>query len=90
MSQRDSEKQQYHDSVLVMWDKKAWFNSAKCNEWVMLASMEFLFKSEGKHLIICDNLSGQTTDTFVASGPCATLELANDTDGSGYVVYFPP
>ncbi len=59
-----AEKASYHPDVLVMWDKKAWYNSVKCNEWVVLAALEFLHKKDGPHLIICDNLSGQTTPEF--------------------------
>ena len=58
------EKAQYCEHVIVMWDKKAWYNAKKCNEWARLAATEIILKSEGRHLVLLDNLSGQTTEEF--------------------------
>ena len=59
-----SEIAQYHPDVLVQWQKKAWYDSNTCNKWAALACIEFIKKEEGPHLILCDNLSGQTTEEF--------------------------
>ena len=59
-----SEIDQYHSDVIIMWDPKAWYNAKKCNEWAVLAAAEIIKKNEGKHLVISDNLHGQTTDEF--------------------------
>ena len=61
---KKAETDQYHGDVIIMWDKKAWYNAKKCNEWARLAATEIVFKSEGRHLILLDNLSGQTTEEF--------------------------
>ena len=40
---------------------KAWYNGKMCNKWAVLAAVEIIKKNEGLHLVICDNLQGQTT-----------------------------
>ena len=58
------ETAQYHDGVIVQWQRKAWYDAALCKKWAVLATQSFILKSEGHHLLLCDNLSGQTTDGF--------------------------
>ena len=74
----DVEKNQYNENVIVMWDPKAWYNSKMCNEWATLAALEIVKKSEGPHLILADNLHGQTTEEFksiLKKNSDATLHL---------------
>ena len=58
------EKAQYHADVIVMFQAKAWFDGLTCNKWVMDAAAEAILKSDlepgQRHLILCDNLNGQT------------------------------
>ena len=58
------EKSQYHADVIVMFQPKAWFDGPLCNKWVMDAAASAILKQDLKegerHLILCDNLNGQT------------------------------
>ena len=59
-----SETDQYDKDVVIQWDPKAWYNAKMCNKWAVLAAVEIIKKDEGLHLILCDNLGGQTTDEW--------------------------
>lgn len=63
----DAEKAQYHKDVVVMWQPKAWFDSATCNKWVVGYAIDEIKKVDlqpgQRHLILCDNLGGQTKKT---------------------------
>lgn len=54
----------YHPDVVVQFQPKAWYDSALCNKWVVDYAMKEVLKSELKpgqrHLILGDNLGGQT------------------------------
>jgi hypothetical protein len=81
----DAEKAQYHPDVLVQWQRKAWYDSALCNKWALLAACTFILKAEGPHLVLCDNLGGQTTDEFKNillkhAGATVHALLAGNTD----------
>ena len=60
----EDEKSQYHSDVVVFFQGKAWFDGPLCNTWVIEAAVEALRKSDletgQRHLILCDNLNGQT------------------------------
>ena len=60
----EDEKSQYHDDIIVMFQAKAWYDGLTCNKWVMDAAATSILKedlNEGeRHLILCDNLNGQT------------------------------
>ena len=55
---------QYHKDVIVLFQPKAWFDGPTCNKWVLEAAAHEILKSELKpgqrHLILADNLNGQT------------------------------
>ena len=77
------EEEQYHPDVVVMWQRKAWYDSATCNKWVVQYAITEMKRDElgrgeraarlvssrlvdmplvagERHLILCDNLAGQT------------------------------
>ena len=77
------EQEQYHPDVVVMWQRKAWYDSATCNKWVVQYAITEMKRDElgrgeraarlvssrlvdmplvagERHLILCDNLAGQT------------------------------
>lgn len=58
------ERSQYHKDVYVMFQKKAWYDGATCNKWVVEVAMQDIPKRDAtngkRHLILCDNLGGQT------------------------------
>ena len=58
------ETNQYHPDVHVMWQPKAWYDSATCNKWVVQYAADEISKADLRHgqmhLLICDNLAGQT------------------------------
>ena len=58
------EKDQYHVDVFVMWQPKAWYDSATCNKYVVEYAIDEILKTDLKkgqrHLVLCDNLAGQT------------------------------
>ena len=60
----EDETSQYRSNVIVMWQPKAWYDSATCNKWVTEYAMAEIKKTEcgagERHLILCDNLGGQT------------------------------
>ena len=60
----DEEKQQYHPDIIVMFQLKAWYDGLTCNKWVMDAAATSILKEDlepgQRHLILCDNLNGQT------------------------------
>ena len=72
-----AELAQYHPDVLMQWQKKAWYDGALCNKWAILASMEFILKEEGPHLVLSDNLGGQTTDEFKKILLCDCAQFAS-------------
>ena len=59
------EKEQYHPDVVVLFQPKAWFDGPLCNEWVLEHCMKNMPKAElqdgQRHLVLCDNLNGQTS-----------------------------
>jgi len=59
-----SEIGEYNENCLVQWDPKAWYNERMCMEWATLAACEVILKAEGAHLVLADNLHGQTTEAF--------------------------
>ena len=50
--------------MVVMWQKKAWYDSATCNRWVAEYAIAEISKADlrlgERHLVLCDNLAGQT------------------------------
>ena len=50
-----------------MWQPKAWYDSATCNRWVNEYAIDEILKSDlepgTRHLILADNLGGQTKKT---------------------------
>ena len=63
----EDETSQYRSDVIVMWQPKAWYDSATCNKWVAEYAMAEIDKTDcgagERHLILCDNLGGQTRKT---------------------------
>ena len=53
-----------HPDVLVLWQPKAWADAATCNKWVIEVAAQSILTTDVKpgerHLVLCDNLSGQT------------------------------
>ena len=47
-----------------MWQKKAWYDAATCNRWIAQYAIHEVPKADlgrgQRHLILCDNLAGQT------------------------------
>ena len=60
----DEEKKAYHPDVVVMWQRKAWYDAATCNKWIAEYALHEIRKADlvagQRHLILCDNLAGQT------------------------------
>ena len=60
----EEEKSQYHTDIDVFFQGKAWFDGPLCNKWVIDAAVTAIHKEDLKegerHLILCDNLNGQT------------------------------
>ena len=58
------EQAQYHPDMIVLFQRKAWFDAATCNKWVLDVAARSILKSDLKpgqrHLVLADNLSGQT------------------------------
>ena len=57
------ERDQYHSDVYVLFQPKAWFDSATCNKWVVEVAAKEIDRDAGRSLILADNLSGQTRKT---------------------------
>ena len=59
-----SEVDAYHPDVIVQWQRKAWYDGATCNKWVACYALKEICKTDlgpgERHLILCDNLAGQT------------------------------
>ena len=66
------EGQQYDKDINIQWDPKAWYNSRMHNKYAtsgqplcwLLWTVDIMPKSEGPHLVLCDNLQGQTTEEW--------------------------
>ena len=60
----EQEFAQYHPDVIVQWQPKAWYDSNLCNKWVAAYALHQIQTSDlevgQRHLILCDNLAGQT------------------------------
>ena len=60
----ESEIAQYHPDVVVQWQAKAWYDANLCNKWIPMWALKEIVQSDLKpgerHLILCDNLAGQT------------------------------
>ena len=65
----EHEQAQYHKDVIVMWQKKAWYDVATCKRWIGQSAMQEGSKADlgrgERHLILCDNLAGQTRKSNV-------------------------
>ena len=50
-----------------MWQPKAWYDSKTCNQWVVDYAVDEILKTDlsrgQRHLVLCDNLGGQTKKT---------------------------
>ena len=62
-----AEKNLYHPAVDILWQKNAWADGEVSLKWINTTLKNAVQDSEDEFLLLCDNLSCQTTDEFKKS-----------------------